>query len=521
VEGTAEDGIVSDEYAYAGENSVLIPEGGVTDVILKLGNLSSGNYRLEWQMYVPDGKMAYYNIQETEIPGVAWNLELYFGDITSGEGEFTVPAAGPTFTYPVDQWFKVEHLVDLDANTIEVYIDGILVLSDAYAGNLGGVDFYSASGTNRFYLDDILYTEVVGAEPCAIPGAIFCDNIDTYSAGDPVGPYADWWSTWSGVEGTAEDGTVSDEESFSGDNSVLIPEGGVTDVILKLGNKSTGNYRLEWQMFVPDGKSGYYNIQETEVPGVAWNLELYFGLATSGEGEFTVPVGPSFSYPVGEWFLVEHLVDLDANTIDVYIDGILVLSDVYTGNLGGVDFYSTGADNRSYLDDILFIEEAGTPTTYYQDADGDDYGNAAVSMDVVGDPPAGYVADNTDCDDTNAAIYPGATEIANGLDDDCDGQIDDGVIAIEDLNAHLIFMNIYPVASDGNFILEIINTSMENNTVLNIYNSAGQLVYNEIIVATNGKIVKNINIENNASGIYQVQLISGTDVLNKQVVIQK
>ena len=522
VEGTAEDGIVSNEYAYAGENSVLIPEGGTTDVILKLGNASSGNYRLEWQMYVPSGKMGYYNIQETEVPGVAWNLELYFGDVTEGTGEFTVPAAGPTFTYPVDQWFKVEHLVDLDANTIEVYIDGVLALSDVYNGNLGGVDFYSASATNRLYLDDILYTEIVGAEPCAIPGAIFCDNIDTYDVGDYVGPYADWWSTWSGVEGTTEDGIVSDEESFSGDNSVLIPEGGTTDVILKLGNKTTGTYRLEWQMYVPDGKSGYYNIQDTEIPGVLWTLELYFGDVTSGTGEFTVPVGgPTFSYPVDQWFKVEHLVDLDANTIEVIINGVSVLSDVYTANLGGVDFYSTGAVNRLFLDDILFIEEAGTPTTYYQDADGDDFGNPAVFIDVIGDPPAGYVADNTDCDDTNAAIYPGATEIENDLDDDCDGQIDDGVIAIEDLNAHLVFMNIYPVASNGIFTLEIINTSLENNTSLNIYNSAGQLVYNETMVAANGKIVKQINIENNASGIYQVQLISGTDVLNKQVVIQK
>ncbi|MBK7036131.1 MAG: hypothetical protein IPH42_07240 [Bacteroidetes bacterium] len=196
---------------------------------------------------------------------------------------------------------------------------------------------------------------------------------------------------------------------------------------------------------------------------------------------------------------MEHLVDLDANTIEVIINGVSVLSDVYTANLGGVDFYSTGAVNRLFLDDILFIEEAGTPTTYYQDADGDGFGNAAVFIDVIGDPPAGYVADNTDCDDTNDAIYPGATEIENDLDDDCDGQIDDGVIAIEDLNAHLVFMNIYPVASNGIFTLEIINTSLE---------------------AANGKIVKQINIENNASGIYQVQLISGTDVLNKQVVIQ-
>ena len=519
VEGTAEDGIVSDEYAYAGENSVLIPEGGTTDVILKLGNASSGNLRLQWQMYVPDGKSAYYNIQETEVPGVAWNMEVYFGSDVSGEGEFTVPA-GPTFTYPVDQWFLVEHLVNLDDNTIDVYIDGVLTLSGEYLGNLGGVDFYSASGTNRYYLDDILYIEEAGALPCAIPDAVFCDNIDTYTAGDYVGPYADWWSTWSGVEGTAEDGIVSDEYSVSGDNSVLIPEGGTTDVILKLGNLSTGNYRLEWQMYVPDGKSAYYNIQETEVPGVAWNMEVYFGADVSGEGEFTVPVGPTFTYPVDQWFLVEHFVDLDANTIEVFINGTLTLSGEYTGNLGGIDFYSSSGINRYYLDDILFIEMPAAPTTYYQDFDLDTYGNPDVSIEVVGDPPAGYVADNTDCDDTNAAIYPGATEIANNLDDDCDGLIDDGV-AIEDMNASLLYMNIYPVASNGIFTLEIMNTSLENNTLLNIFNSAGQLVYNDIIESANGKIVKNINIENQASGIYQVQLISGSDLLNKQVVIQK
>ena len=62
---------------------------------------------------------------------------------------------------------------------------------------------------------------------------------------------------------------------------------------------------------------------------------------------------------------------------------------------------------------------------WYADEDGDGFGNP---MSIYNDcePPSGYVADNTDCDDTNGSIYPDAPEIAdNGIDDDCDGEIDE------------------------------------------------------------------------------------------------
>jgi hypothetical protein len=66
------------------------------------------------------------------------------------------------------------------------------------------------------------------------------------------------------------------------------------------------------------------------------------------------------------------------------------------------------------------------PTTWYADADGDTFGNAAVSV-VSCNQPTGYVANDDDCNDNNAAINPNAPEVCNGADDDCDGITDQGV----------------------------------------------------------------------------------------------
>ena len=41
-------------------------------------------------------------------------------------------------------------------------------------------------------------------------------------------------------------------------------------------------------------------------------------------------------------------------------------------------------------------------------------------------PSTGYSLNNTDCNDAVATIYPGATELCNSVDDNCNGVIDEG-----------------------------------------------------------------------------------------------
>ena len=73
----------------------------------------------------------------------------------------------------------------------------------------------------------------------------------------------------------------------------------------------------------------------------------------------------------------------------------------------------------------LLLAANAEAATWYADTDGDTYGDAAVTVD--GDTaPSGYVADDTDCNDTDAAIHPAAADTCNGLDDDCSGLQDDG-----------------------------------------------------------------------------------------------
>ena len=74
--------------------------------------------------------------------------------------------------------------------------------------------------------------------------------------------------------------------------------------------------------------------------------------------------------------------------------------------------------------DALIDEELNYD--YYLDADGDGFGNEDVYVYDCA-PGEGYVANTEDCNDANPSISPLANEICDDIDNDCNGEVDDGV----------------------------------------------------------------------------------------------
>lgn len=71
--------------------------------------------------------------------------------------------------------------------------------------------------------------------------------------------------------------------------------------------------------------------------------------------------------------------------------------------------------------------------TFYRDVDMDGYGDPNTSAEFSYRPLGEYVSDNTDCDDENANVHPGVTELCDdGIDNNCDGYIDVGCICTDD-----------------------------------------------------------------------------------------
>lgn len=212
---------------------------------------------------------------------------------------------------------------------------------------------------------------------------------------------------------------------------------------------------------------------------------------------------------------------------------VTLTSSLSTGNL-----WSTGETSQSILvinSGTFFVSNNSVPgcisspslsvtvnaiplTSYYLDSDADGFGNPSIVVSSCF-PVPGYVNNDDDCDDNAANIFPGAVEILNDIDDDCDGQVDEGFICI---NEQIVFSKTYggsnideasiiKQTSDGGFIVAG-NTASGNGQVLGNHgnidcwilklNAGGNIQWQKTLGGTGRDEVKSLIIDQDGGYVF-------------------
>jgi len=245
-------------------------------------------------------------------------------------------------------------------------------------------------------------------------------NFDSFTAGDLVAQTAGLpWSTWSSAPGGTEDTPISDEQASSGSLSAKLSgtaAGGPTDLVLRLGNRTTGIYTLGWNMYIPTGNGGYFNVQHNEVIGAgSWMLD---GVTFVPDGSVEYLLGTATTlgtYPLDTWFNVTMAFDMGAQTAALAIDGTIQFTWATGTNppsqLGAINFfaYAGGAPSvpTYYIDDVSFIDLTIVSVPEVVPTEVGVYPNPAQDVVTVDLPNASTAATVSLVDVTGRAVVSG------------------------------------------------------------------------------------------------------------------
>ncbi len=197
------------------------------------------------------------------------------------------------------------------------------------------------------------------------PSMNYFDDFEAYNVGDYLAEKAGIWTTWSTLPGSKEDALITDAQAASGSNSVNIA--GSSDLVLAMGDKKTGTYIYEMQLYIPAGFGGYYNIEH--VTKSEWAAEFYFGKDGKGKYQAAYPSKRDFTHPIDAWFSVKNVIDLDAQRCTFVVDGtevanwdfsLTAMGEAGVCQLGCVNIFAGGLEGQTvdcYFDDVHFYKQ--------------------------------------------------------------------------------------------------------------------------------------------------------------------
>jgi len=199
------------------------------------------------------------------------------------------------------------------------------------------------------------------------------------------GTYILQWTIFNGVCPI-----TSDQVSITFNDNQVIPNAGTDATFCGLTYALNGNSA--------NPSSGIWTV--VSGPGTST-----FEDAASHNSNVTVSLAGTYTF---RW-------TISNSTCPTAFDDVTVTLNFANETCNGID------DNCNGLTD------EGVLNTYFLDADNDTFGNPNVNIQGCS-PPVGYVLSNQDCNDNNASVNPFSSEVCNNADDNCNGQIDEGVL---------------------------------------------------------------------------------------------
>ena len=432
------------------------------------GNEAASGGGAVYGIYYVDLDISESTFTDNTAPSAGAVANIYYGDASVSLSTFSGNDAsssngGALYLYPYSQSYDQSVVLsDFEDNSagghgagLYAYVPGELQLAEnSFTGNVASGSSSSGGGV-------YLYR----AQQLEVRNNTFCGNEAVYGGGvySYYGGASDEWTNNVFQENTADYGggfypyyhtsIEVENNTFIGNDGGYVGGGlyGYYTYVDFLNNIVA--YTADGDgVYSADSYSGYYSDfeytaasdNENNDAGGYWEIEIDEDGNIDDDPDFT-DYSEDADCTNDDLSLASSSALIDAGDPDI-LDTDGSTSDIghgggeYAANVDddGDGFYSTsdcddsdaaiypgadevcdGSDNDC---DGETDEDAATDAiTWYIDADGDGEG-AETAWQRDCDEPSGYVDNTDDCDDSDADIHTGGTEIAyDGIDQDCDG----------------------------------------------------------------------------------------------------
>ncbi len=201
-----------------------------------------------------------------------------------------------------------------------------------------------------------------------VNGQTFTDDFESYAVGSYLGPQSTDWTTWSGTEGGAEDVQITNNQAYSGTNSIYFSStaqnGGPQDVVLNFPQQYTdGAFVFEAYFYVEAGKGAYFNFQATPTIGQTWamNCNMSGGNLIIDDG-ITANLATT-TYQENTWFKLTIVSLLEYGRWEARIDNVCFgVWENGVNTVASLDIYPLNG-HGFYVDDVSYTYTPIPPVT--------------------------------------------------------------------------------------------------------------------------------------------------------------